>query len=217
MATLLENAGMAAETEPVGLFTEGAVGIATIVLAIVALAGVSSVTLAAIATIVIGVGLMAQAFNTAAENLRLPAAAVADFGGEVMVDCLAGGTGIVLGVLALIGINPQYLMPAALIVFGGALLLSGALEMRTRTLIPALLAEGEGRRMLTMPGSAAASGMEVLMGIAAVVLGILSLLMTESAVLLLVGYITVGAALLTVSATFGAALMSVLATPAATE
>ena len=48
----------------------------------------------------------------------------------MMVDCLAGGTGIVLGILALIGISTTYLLEAALIVFGGALLLSGAMAMR---------------------------------------------------------------------------------------
>lgn len=214
MATLLETAGMATETEPVGLLAEGAAGIAAIVLAIIALAGISTEALAAIAAIVIGVGLMAQGFNTGAENLRLPAPAVADLGGEVMIDCLAGGTGIVLGVLALIGIAPAHLMSAALIVFGGALLLSGGLEMRTRTVVPSLMAEGG---IMTVRGSAAAGGLEVLMGIAAAVLGILSLVTTGTAVLLLVGYMVVGAALLVVGATFGAALMRVLASPTTAE
>jgi hypothetical protein len=196
MATYVENtAGIAADSEPVGLLTEGAAGIATIVLAIIALAGIATTSLAAIATIVIGVGLMVQGFNTAADNMRVPiAGGFGEFGAEVMVDCLGGGAGIVLGVLALLGVNAAALMPAALIVFGGALLLSGALAMRPR---------------IGSAGSSATGGVELLLGVAAIVLGILSLVLTMSGVLLLVGFITLGAALLIVSATFGATLMRV--------
>ncbi|HTW51941.1 MAG TPA: hypothetical protein VME45_08620 [Stellaceae bacterium] len=200
---------MATDTEPVGLLTEGAAGIAAIVLSIIALAGVSSSALASIAAIVIGVGLMVQGFNTAAENLRLPpVGGVAEFGGEVMVDFLGGGAGIVLGVLGLIGLSPAYLLAAALIVFGGALLLSGALSLRTR-----VAAMGPTGQMIAMSGSAATGGVELLMGTAAVVLGILALVAggPHAAILLLVGYIVVGAAMLIVSATFGAALMRVFA------
>ena len=212
MATYVETAAMANDTEPVGLFTEGAAGIAAIVLAIIALAGISTTALAAVTTIVIGVGLMVQGFNTAAENLRLPLiGGVAEFGSEVMTDCLGGGAGIVLGVLALIGLNPGVLLSAALIVFGGALLLSGALATRTRLGMPA---GGAGIPLVAIPGSAATGGVELVMGVAAAVLGILALVTGEAhmAVLLLVGFIVVGAALLIVSATFGAALTRVFAT-----
>jgi hypothetical protein len=214
MATYVETAAMATESEPVGLFTEGAAGIAAIVLSIVALAGVSSTDLAAITTIVIGVGLMAQGFNTAAENMRLPlAGGVAEFGGEVMADCLAGGAGIVLGVLALIGLSPGYLMSAALIVFGGALMLSGALAMRARIAMPTV----GTARFITIPGSSATGGVEIVMGVAAIVLGILALVMAHTmGVLLLVGFITVGATMLIVSATFGTALMRVFAATTST-
>jgi hypothetical protein len=42
MPTFAERRWLASEAEPVGLLTEGAAGIATIVIAIVALAGVAS-------------------------------------------------------------------------------------------------------------------------------------------------------------------------------
>jgi hypothetical protein len=67
MPTFAERRWLASEAEPVGLLTEGAAGIATIVIAIVALAGVASEPLAAIATIIVAVGLMVQAFNDVAE------------------------------------------------------------------------------------------------------------------------------------------------------
>jgi uncharacterized membrane protein HdeD (DUF308 family) len=200
MTTFVEGRRLVSEAEPVGFLTEGAAGLAVIVLAIIALAGASNaVALTAIAAIVVGVGLMVQGFNTAAENARLippemGAAAGGDFSGEVMVDCLAGGVGIVLGILALIGVAATpVLLPASLIVFGAALLLSGAIEL-----------QGPRTR-----GSAGTGGMEVIIGIAGTVLGILALLTTHSAILVTVGFIAIGAALLMVSATFSGAVIRI--------
>jgi len=69
MAVYVEGNGIA-DAEPFGLLTEGAAGIATIVLAIIAIAGISTGALAAITTIIIGVGLIVQAFTAAAEVSR---------------------------------------------------------------------------------------------------------------------------------------------------
>jgi hypothetical protein len=211
MVTHVETRGLANDAEPVGLLTEGAAGIAVIVLAIIALAGVSAEALTSIAAIVIGVGLMVQAFNSAAEHSKILTAnagtstQAAEFGGDVMVDCMCGLTGIVLGILALVGINAAHLLPPALIVFGGALLVSGAMAVRPRTL--SVSGPGSEAAVVTYHGSPAAGGMEILIGLAAIVLGILSLLMTGGWVLLLVGFIAVGAAMLLVSATFSGAVM----------
>jgi hypothetical protein len=212
MASYVEGRGLASEVEPVGLMTEGAAGIAVIVLAVIALAGTAAGALASIATIVIGVGLMVQAFNSAAEHSKLMSAdtaaspQAAEFSGEVMVDVLCGITGIVLGILALVGINAAHLVPSALIVFGGALLLSGAVGMRPRSFPMAASTTGQ-TQVVSYRGSAAASGMEILIGVAAIVLGILSLVFMTSWVLVLVGFIAVGAALLMVSAAFSGAVL----------
>lgn len=218
MATYVEGRSAASDAEPVGLLSEGAAGIAAIVLAVIALAGISSGTLAAITTIVIGVGLMVQAFNSAAEAAKLmPASAVAgvpaEMSSEVMVDCLAGIAGIILGILALVGINAAHLVPAALIVFGGALLLDGGIGMQPKTATTANTTVG-AVQIVSYKGSASAGGMEVLIGVAAIVLGILSLIFMTSWVLALVGFIAVGAALLMVSASFSGAVMRLFATTA---
>jgi hypothetical protein len=213
MATYVERKRFADEAEPLGLLTEGAAGIAAIVLAVVALAGISAGPLAAIAVIVIGVGLMVQGFNSAAEDSKMMAARTpnAAFGGEVMVDCLCGLTGIVLGILALVGAGAAvHLLAPALIVFGGALLLSGAISMLPRS-FPTETAAGQ-TQVVAYQGSVAASGMEALIGVAAIILGILSLITAASAVLLLVGFIAIGAALLLVSATFSGAVVRLFTT-----
>ena len=106
MAMFQEGRGLAVEAEPLGLLTEGAAGIAVIVLAVIALAGTSSSALASIVTILVGVSLMVQAFTSAVENSKVMAADAApipDLGGEVMVDGLSGITGIILGILRSLG------------------------------------------------------------------------------------------------------------------
>jgi hypothetical protein len=211
MATYVERRRLGLEAEPLGLLSEGAAGIATIVLAVIALAGVSVTALASIVTIVIGVGLMVQAFNSAAERHRAILAGTAsagqpaEFGGEVMVDVLTGLTGVVLGILALVGINAVHLVPAALIVFGAALMLSGAIEIAPRTTSVTGTAGGQVQ-ITSYQSPAATGGMEIMIGIAAIVLGILSLILMSSWVLVLVGFIAIGAAMLMVSATFGIAV-----------
>lgn len=212
MAVYAESRGRTSEVEPFGLLTEGAAGIAVIVLTIVALAGVSAVLLASIAAVVIGVGLSVQAFNSAAEEARLMGvnAQDASLGGEVMMDTVCGLTGIVLGILALVGVHAGYLLPPALIVFGGALLLSGFISLWPRTMPVA--SSGAEPRIVAYQASPATSGIEILTGVAAIVLGILSVIMAPSEVLLLVGLLVVGAALLMVSASFAGTARRLFAT-----
>jgi hypothetical protein len=217
MATYVEGRGIASEVEPLGLLSEGAAGIAAVVLSVIALAGVSPATLAAIVTIVIGAGLMAQGVNSAAETSKMTTAVAGagvpaiEFGGATMVDFLTGITGIVLGVLALVGINASHLVPAALIVFGAALLLGGAIGMRPAA-APFATASAGQNPVMSGQGLAAVSGMELMVGVAAIVLGILSLiLMPSSWILVLVGFIAAGVALLMVSATFDGTVMRLFA------
>jgi hypothetical protein len=225
MAVFFEGGrrNLAADTEPFGLLTEGAAGIAVIVLAIIALARTEPGILAAIATIVVGVGLMVQGFNTAAEYSRAvtpsPAtgqAAVSisevDVGGDVMIAFAAGLAGIVLGILGLLSIHTQYLIPAAVIVFGADLLLAGSLSIGRGPVMVAAQPSQPGTQITTRSaGSVGASGLEIVVGVAAVVLGILSIVFAATmgavaGVLALVALLAIGAALLVVSASFGGAV-----------
>jgi hypothetical protein len=220
----------AAEGEPIGLLTEGAAAIAVIVLAIIGLSRTQPGILASIATIVIGVALMVQGFNTAAEYSRVTAASIRpdqpgareivaararEVGGDVMVNFAAGIAGIVLGILGLLSIHTVYLIPAAAIVFGAALVLAGMAGLgrgpvqfpaaATPTAPPATLPAAEIMTQTT--GSAGASGLEVIAGFAAVILGILAVMLTATTwALALVALLVVGAALLVVSASFATAV-----------
>jgi hypothetical protein len=212
MATFVEGREAFSKAEPVGLLTEGAAGIAAIVLAILGLAGVSTGVLASITVIVIGVGLLVQGFNTGAEQARaipITNERVAEFGGEMMVSFVAGVAGIVLGILALIGIHAPDLVPAALIVFGGALLLAGATSgpMVSNSLMASTMPQAGEVQSVPYNAPAASRGLQILIGVAAIVLGILSLVFMTTWVLVLVGMLAVGAALLMISATFSGAVI----------
>ena len=198
------------DTATVGPMTEGAAGIAVIVLAILGLAEISPNVLTAVATIVIGVGLLIEAANTGIEYSRVTAAgtvATAQLGADITVELMAGIGGIVLGVLALLGAGGvMHLLPAALIVFGGAMLLAGfsATSIGSMTGI-------EGRAVMVQTELAPARGLQVLVGVTAIVLGILSFVLSAGGTLLMIGMLVVGCGLLATSANFTQSFVKMLA------
>lgn len=198
------------DTATVGPMTEGAAGIAVIVLAILGLAGLSANVLTSIATIVIGVGLLIEAANTGIEYSRVTAQGAVEtsqVGADITVELMAGIAGIVLGVLALIGAGGvMHLLPAALIVFGGAMLLAGFSATSIGT-----MSGVEGSAMMLRTELAPARGLQVLVGITAVVLGILSFLLTAGGTLLIIGMLVVGCGLLATSANFTQSFVKMLA------
>lgn len=197
----------------VGPLTEGAAGIAVIVLTILALAAVSPGILTAIAVIVVGVGLFVQATNAGIEyshagSVSQSGAEVGQLGGDISVQVLAGIVGVVLGVLALIGAaTAMSLLPAALIVFGGALILAGM----SATRIGRVSQTEAGTSIAWSSDLAPSRGLQVLIGVAAVVLGILAYVLPSGGVLLVIGLLAVGTALLATSANFTRSFMSMFA------
>jgi uncharacterized membrane protein HdeD (DUF308 family) len=110
------------------------VGIAGIVLGVLALLGVAAATLTAVSVIAFGAALVLTANSVRELHMfRRPAGVT---GSELVaremasdsagVQLLAGLTAVVLGILAVAGVNPAVLMLSALIVLGAALVLSGS-------------------------------------------------------------------------------------------
>jgi hypothetical protein len=203
-----QTSGAWNDTAQVGPMTEGAAGIAVIVLAILGLAAISPNVLTSIAAIVIGVGLLIESANTGIEYSRVStqgAAATAQLGADVTVELIAGVTGIVLGVLALIGAGSvMHLLPAALIVFGGAMLLAG---------FSATTVNMAGGTTVTVQSELApARGLQILAGISTIVLGILAYTVAATGgTMLMVGFLVIGAALLATSANFTQSFIKMLA------
>lgn len=153
-----------------GSLMEAVGAIATIALSIVGLAGIFSPTMAAIATIVIGASLLIEggAFGAAQFTSR----AGTEFETtDTSAAFLGGMAGIVLGILALLGVASMTLLAVAAIALGASLLLSG---FGQSTLFPS------------------SAGGHTLVGLAAAVLGILAVVGLSSQVLVLVALLVLG-------------------------
>ncbi|HUJ59378.1 MAG TPA: hypothetical protein VLX92_12825 [Kofleriaceae bacterium] len=120
------------ERTRVGVTTTGSsletlCGAGAVVLAIIALAGYLHVYLIAIATIAVGVAVLAHGVAVAVRSDASVALGkpfvLSDLGSEL----LGGIAGIVLGILALVGLVPVLLLSIAAIAVGGAVLFGGSM------------------------------------------------------------------------------------------
>ncbi len=168
-----------------GEVVKAVAGAAAIVLAIIGLAGKAPHGMLSIAGIVLGFGLLLEASSIAAEyrmiRARSPSGTFGGlvFGGGLGVQTLAGIAVIVLGVLTLLGLHPEGMMAVAAIVLGAELVLSSGIMSRFNELrLEPESSEPEqydssaivlGRAAVTV-----AAGTQVLIGLAAIVLGILA-------------------------------------------
>jgi hypothetical protein len=177
-----------------GLFAEAVGGVATIVLAILGLSGVSPEYLLGIATIVFGAALVIEGTSIVADYahvLSFSTAAAQPSPGGVSAVFLAGATGIILGVLALLGVDAPILSSAAIIVFGSALVLTSSISINLHLLKTRVLGDTQ---VIETPSEIA--GAKVLAGVAAIVLGILGAAGTASMKLDLVALLVLGAGML---------------------
>jgi len=209
------------ETAVYGGLIDAIGGLATIVIAIVGLSGVNAPMLAAIATIVFGAALLIQGGTMLSEYARImfPAGSTATQvegfgGGSLSVVFLVAVAGIVLGVLALLGIQPTALIPIATIAFGSALLLSSntvwqlhALGQESlRSKAGAIPSSGDTLACELAFGSA---GVQGLAGLAVIVLGVLALVGVANGLTLnLVAFVALGATLLLTGGALSATLHS---------
>ncbi|HEY5949401.1 MAG TPA: hypothetical protein VIV40_28095 [Kofleriaceae bacterium] len=153
-------------------------GLAAVILCVVGFQE-RPVEMAAIATIAIGVALLSQGAAVMARWRH----AVGKLEGTrpdrnelvegVSTEVFGGLVGIVLGVLALVGIKPIVMLPVAAIVFGGSLLLGGAAQPDLVYLAPD---KNPRFARATFSAIQASGGIMVLVGVASAVLGILALL-----------------------------------------
>jgi hypothetical protein len=217
------RSGVRAELEPQrsakvvagGSVTEAVCGAAAVVLAIIALSGALPGDLASIATIVLGVALIAHGSAIGARFRELTRETAAyewdtrtELGGGMGAELIGGITAIVLGVLALIGLAPAALVSIAVIVLGGALLLGSAATIDLATL--GAPGTHEHAAQLARRASEAASGTQALAGLGAVVLGILALVGVSPFVLSLVALLALGAAAIVSGAAVSSRMVSVL-------
>jgi hypothetical protein len=182
-----------------GTTAEAIGGFAAAVLAIVGLLSGWSYTFCGIAAIAAGVGLLAHGvaitsrWREVMSRLDPNRYDRGEIGGGIAFEVMGGLASIVLGVLAVAGIAPFVMLPAAVIVFGVTLLLGGATQPGLVELSP----ERDPRfAKLTHDASFASGGVMVLVGIAAAVLGLLAFIGVGTIITLsLIAMLCVGVAL----------------------
>ncbi len=160
---------------------EPAAGIAVVVLAILGLAGVSEPLLMSIALVILGAAIIAQGSGVAGEFSRLLSGSsggslqVTDLGSTMTAGILTGLVVLVLGILALVGQAPEVLVPAAVIVVGAGLILGASSTNQLNELKVANSGANEVAQRVARAAGSGATGAQILVGLAAVVLGILAL------------------------------------------
>lgn len=194
-------------------------GVATVVLAICGLVNLSPSILTAVATIVFGVALLIQGGAMVSEYAQvsfpidMEGGSIDSFGGNSLVAVfLVGAAGIVLGVLALLGVQAGVLMPIAAIAFGTALLLSSnavwrlyVLRRGSRVQGLATSASQGGGEIIASEMASGSAGLQAVAGLAAIVLGIIALAgSTNDLTINLVALLILGATLILTGSTFSA-------------
>jgi hypothetical protein len=185
--------GEEARSDRSGWLTEALGGAAVIVLAILGLMRIDPSLLASIATIVLGAAFLVEGGALAARFMRTArretATARESVGGDVAMESMCGAAGIVLGILAIVGIYPMVLVPAAVIVFGAGMLSASGTAWRL-TAQQAPTSAPVRPHWFEEPFDF--SGSQVLIGFAGIVLGILALAGYVPLVLSLVALLALG-------------------------
>jgi hypothetical protein len=193
--------------EHTALTTELLLALGAAVLSIIGLVRVFPTYLAAIATIGLGVMLLFEGASVVFRSYELLSEAGAadkldasEVSRAVTAELLAGVAGLVLGILALVGIVPLTLMAVAVITYGGLLVLTSGAPVW-----PDGLAVGDDAvvRQLLRSLRGAAADAQLLVGLAGVVLGILGLVGIKALTLVLAALLAIGASALLRSSALG--------------
>ncbi len=177
-------------------------GLIAVILSILGLARIYPILMLSITTIVVGVTLLFKGLAIAAEYSKIlthtsgTPVGRTEINGGISVEMLAGVTGIVLGVLSLLDIQQGILEPVAAIVFGSALALGTGVLSRLNSLKMSILGIDSNSQKILEDIVTNASGIQLMIGMSAVVLGILGLIGMAPLTLTLIAMLAVGVAIL---------------------
>ena len=212
MSTTYSSSTVSAEAATYGGFADALGGIATIVLAIIGLSGVRPDVLVSISTIVFGAALLIQGGAMLSEFAQTEATPETNVvgGGGLSALFLVGVAGIVLGVLALLGIHAPILTAVAAIAFGGALLISSSAVwqlLTSRSVAMRFQARPPMLRVIASEVAAGSVGVQAMTGLAVIVLGILAVCGIYSGPLTLIALLIAGASILLTGSTLSATMV----------
>lgn len=195
-------------------------GAAGAVLAIIGLSHVEPTYMVAIAGIALGAALLFQGSVVTAEYANIlrrtgnGSLSAAGFGGGLSAQSMAGAATIILSLLALLGLPGTVLMGVASVVLGAGLVLSSGVNARLDSLKIEVADEEETAKRVAQDAVSATTGADIMVGLAAVVLGILALIGIASTVLNLTAMLAVGTAILLNGSALGTSWIGAFMPPA---
>jgi hypothetical protein len=222
MSMTYSSSTISEEAATYGGFVDALGGIATIVLAIIALSGTKAEPLLSIATIVFGAALLIQGGAMLSEFAQIEVStdtASVSGGGGLAALFMVGVSGIVLGVLALLGVHALILDSVAAIAFGGALVVSATAVwqlLTSRSIAARFQSRSTMLRVVASEVAAGSSGVQGMAGLAVIVLGILAVSGIYSLVLTLVALLVAGAAIVMTGSTLSGAMIGFMRSSPAT-
>lgn len=197
-----------------GALAETLTGAGVVVVSIIGLAGFMPSIMMSIATIGLGMSFLFEggAVATRLSNLLSEVTEgridIAELGGGLTVEFIAGFVGIALGILSLVRVEPTILTPIAAIAFGGALVIGSGVKARINHLIISNHTEQSLLRKVAREIVIATSGVEVLVGMGAIALGILGVIHIFPVELSLIAILSVGGMVLLVGTALGGRMLS---------
>jgi hypothetical protein len=181
-----------------GSLAQGIAGTGAIALSVIGLAGVFTPFMAAIATILVGIALLFEGgavgarFSTLMHDTGGGRLGAVELGSGMTAEFLGGGAGIVLGILSLMGVFAEILVPVAALVFGSALVLGTGVMMRLNDLQIEKACDSQQSRHVARAAVRSATGVQVLIGLGSMVLGILAIIGMVPMILALIATLSVG-------------------------
>ncbi len=199
-----------------GTIGGGIIAIAALVLAIIGLAGVYPRWLLSAATIAVGISFLLEGAAIAARLSDLlhestgGRVQMSELGGGVTGETLAGIVGVVLGILAALNVYPAVLLPVAALVFGAGLIIGAGANIRINELVVVHREEQPMARNVIRQAVLATTGLQVLVGVAAIALGIIALAGDYPITLSLVAVLIIAAAFALSNTAVAGRVMTVL-------
>jgi hypothetical protein len=181
-----------------GSIAEILVGLGAIALACLGLANVAPVVSLGVCVIAVGCGLIMQgttiagSFSTLLRQTSEGEIGKTNFGGGVSKELLAGLAGIGLGISSIVGLIPGVLVPVAAIVLGATFIASSRSISKLNGLMVKYSNATDASKEVAGAAITDASGLEVLVGLAAVTLGIISLvtgIVAAAATIILIAFL----------------------------
>jgi hypothetical protein len=223
MSVTYSSSTVSGEAAAYGGFVDALGGIATIVLAIIGLAGIRPEVLVSIATIVFGAALLIQGGAMLSEFAQIEQieatsdANVSASGGGLSTLFLVGVGGIVLGVLALLNVHAPMLTAISAIAFGGALAISSAAVwqlLTSRSVASRFRGRSSVVRVVASEVASGSAGVQAMAGLGALILGILAVCGIYAQTLTLIALLVAGAAILLTGSTLSATMIGFMRSPA---